>query len=60
MNKWQCPVHNGTLSHKSDLRISTAGKNIRIIRIEHLKTKKNGNFFHIIDQRKVARLPNCN
>ena len=42
---------------KSDLRISTAGTQLRIIRIKPLQTYKNNNIFLIIDQRKGSRVP---
>ena len=42
------------------MRISTAGKPKRIIRIKHFNLEtptKNDNIFHIIDQIKVSRVP---
>ena len=40
------------LFYKSDQRISTAGKSIRIIRIVHFYTKEHNTIFHIFNQEK--------
>jgi len=41
----------------SDLRISTAGKHMRILSIKYFKAYKNNDIFHIIYQIKVSRVP---
>ena len=40
--------------YKNDLRISTLGKQIAIIRIKHFLTRKHDNFLHIIDPITVS------
>ena len=41
--------------HKDDLRLSTAGNNCQKETL--FKLNKDDNIFHIIDQKKVLRVP---